>query len=293
MSADRSPSAPTMLLGELVVCVEPCRWGFTNVTAIVTLSSGRLVVLQRIAQLERAATILRLTHTLPELLILAGIPCPRLLMADLHVNPPLLVREYIPGMAANSMLGDDTRAIALATAMGSLLPRLSHAQSPDWLDHTWADPHTLAVAATIWLAEAQPLLSADTQAALAAELDILSSTWVAGQVLAHGDFCPVNAIAVEETIVALVDLELARVAGPYFDAAWWGWVVRYHHPERWRGAWPHLLAAAGLPDTTQTARHVLALQRLRCLELLVSAQRQNLAATADWVARLEETLQWM
>jgi aminoglycoside phosphotransferase (APT) family kinase protein len=285
-------AAPSLLLGEPVVRIEPCRWGFTNVTSIATLASGRRIIFQRIAQIERADVITRLTLVLPDLLITAGVGCPRLLAADLHTTPPLLVREYIPGEAANTMLRDDAAAIHLATQMGCLLPLLASIPCPSWLDQTWADPQRLSAAAIAWLGHLHALLTPDDQAILAADIASLQHEWVAGMCFAHGDFCPVNAIAVNDQVSALVDLELARVANPYFDVAWWGWVVRYHHPERWQIAWPHLLAAAGLPNTPAVARHVLVIQRLRCLELLEDARTHHPAAIPEWVLRCARTLRW-
>ena len=69
-------------------------------------------------------------------------------------------------------------------------------------------------------------------------------------------------------MVGLLDLEFARIADPLFDAAWWGWVVRYHHPARWLHAWPQLLAAAGIADDKETAARIRVIQRLRCLEMI-------------------------
>jgi aminoglycoside phosphotransferase len=292
MSALDSAAAPSVLLGESVVRIEPCRWGFTNVTSIATLASGRRIILQQIARIERADAITRLTLVLSDLLITAGIGCPRLLAADLHTTPSLLVREYIPGAAANTLLDDGDSAIHLAKQMGRLVPLLASIAYPTWLDHTWADAQRLAIAATAWLGHLHALFTAEDQEILTADIASLQHEWLAGTYFAHGDFCPVNAIAINDHIVALVDLEWARVANPYFDVAWWGWVVRYHHPERWQIAWPHLLAAAGLPNTPETTRHVLVLQRLRCLELLDDAYTHHPATISEWVVRCTRTLRW-
>ena len=70
------------------------------------------------------------------------------------------------------------------------------------------------------------------------------------------------------SVVGLLDLEFARIADPLFDAAWWGWVVRYHHPERWVHAWPQLLVAAGIADDEETTARIRVIQRLRCLEMI-------------------------
>ena len=62
----------------------------------------------------------------------------------------------------------------------------------------------------------------------------------------HGDFAPVNVIlAADGTIAALLDFEHAHVGDPLADVAWWGWVVRHHHPDAWDAAWPTFCLAAG------------------------------------------------
>jgi hypothetical protein len=94
-------------------------------------------------------------------------------------------------------------------------------------------------------------------------------------------------------VVGLLDFEFARLADVLFDAAWWGWVVRYHHAERWVRAWPQLLAAAGIPDDQATAARVRVIQRLRCLEMVdESAMARNDAALEMWLGRLRTTLAW-
>jgi aminoglycoside phosphotransferase (APT) family kinase protein len=94
-------------------------------------------------------------------------------------------------------------------------------------------------------------------------------------------------------VVALLDLEFARVADPLFDAAWWGWVVRFHHPPRWVAAYPHLLAAAGIADDAANRARIGILQRLRCLEAIDFQLRTGRPdAAAMWADRLRTTLAW-
>ena len=94
-------------------------------------------------------------------------------------------------------------------------------------------------------------------------------------------------------MVGLLDLEFARVADPLFDAAWWGWIVRYHHPTRWVAAFPHLLAAAGIPDDELTHTRIALLQRLRCLEVVDYQLRTGRPeGAAMWSERLRATLAW-
>jgi aminoglycoside phosphotransferase (APT) family kinase protein len=284
--------APATLLGEPVVQFERCRWGFTNVTSLATLASGRRVICQRVRDPARAAHIARVTRDLPALLAPAHLRAPHLLAADLHASSPLLVREYIPGEVAATLLETPSATRALADQMGAQLGRLARVPTTiDWLDQTWARPGSLAEAAEGWLSDCASRLAADQRATLAATVARLGAEWIGDARLAHGDFCPVNAIIDQHEVIALVDWELARIAGALFDAAWWGWVVRFHHPERWREAWPRLLAAAGLPGTPEAHRHIIALQRLRCLEMFAGAGADTPESSA-WRERLGQTLQW-
>jgi hypothetical protein len=93
-------------------------------------------------------------------------------------------------------------------------------------------------------------------------------------------------------VVGLLDVDYARVADPLFDAAGGGWVVRYHHPERWIVAWPVLLRTAGITLDQDTLGRVRVLQRLRCLEAVDDARRAGVDAAGMWARRLNETLAW-
>jgi aminoglycoside phosphotransferase (APT) family kinase protein len=215
-------------------------------------------------------------------------------------------------------------ALELAGAMGALLPRLADvATAGARLGSAWAHPERLTHLARRRLDRCRPLLDAAAVAALEATIDEVPARFVGrAACFAHGDFCPVNVLVADgrpttderprtkegepsltplrsslqppaSTIVALVDLEFARIADPLFDAAWWGWVVRYHHPERWVQAWPRLLAAAGIAEDAATLARVRVLQRLRCLEMLDDCARtRTKRAVGMWRERLTATLGW-
>ncbi|GAB4111330.1 MAG: hypothetical protein Fur005_21020 [Roseiflexaceae bacterium] len=287
---------PSTLLGEMVVQLERCRWGFTNDTAVATLRSGRRVILQRVAQPDRAALIAHSTSLLPPRLNDYGILAPMLLDADLQASPPFIVRSYIPGDTSNQWLATLKTALRLAHQSGALLERLATVPIDNIpLDTTWASPTTLAEAAQGWLAQARTLIPTTQQRLIEHTLPALEAVWPLDPAcLAHGDFCPVNLICANEHIIALVDFEWARIASPTFDLAWWGWVVRYHHPERWQAIWPSFLQAAGQLPSPLLNRHILHLQQLRCLELTAdSLQARNLIAATQWSERLIATLAWL
>ena len=76
-----------------------------------------------------------------------------------------------------------------------------------------------------------------------------------------------------------------------FDAAWWGWVVRYHHPAVWSAIWPTFLAAAGLPTGGAESTAIRALQLLQVLELAAEAGA-NAAQRETWLERLAVISGW-
>jgi aminoglycoside phosphotransferase (APT) family kinase protein len=291
--------------GAPVVAAEPCGWGFENRTVIATLADGRRLVIQRITQRARAKHKLHLARVLPDRLAAAGLRAPRLLDADADAEPPYAVREYLPGDPAANLMGGIDGALMVARAMGALLPRLALVGTTGaGLGEEWASPAGLARHAEGMLARRRPLLGDAAGTALEAAIAELAARFAARPpAFAHGDFCPVNALIQrsnaqlfersEVEVVGLLDLEFARLADPLFDAAWWGWVVRYHHAERWVHAWPQLLAAAGIPDDQATAARVRVIQRLRCLEMIdESALARNDPALEMWLGRLRVTLEW-
>jgi aminoglycoside phosphotransferase (APT) family kinase protein len=308
------------IVGARVVAAEPCGWGFENRTVIATLEDGRRLVVQRINSRAEAGHKLHLARVLPDRLAAAGLRAPRLLAADAAADPPYAVREYLPGEPGASQMGTIEGAIHVARAMGALLPQLALVETAGaGLSDAWASPASLARHAQQQLDRSRPLLDGPASAALAATIAEVAARFadrLAG--FAHGDFCPVNALLgigdeglgtgdyqssqqspIPDTqypipnVVALLDLEFARIADPLFDAAWWGWVVRYHHPARWVHAWPQLLAAAGIADDEETAARIRVIQRLRCLELIDYCATTRTPVVAEmWVERLGTTLGW-
>jgi aminoglycoside phosphotransferase (APT) family kinase protein len=291
---------------------------------IATLEDGRRLVVQRINSRAAAGHKLHLARVLPDRLAAVGVRAPRLLSADAAAEPPYAVREYLPGESAASLMGTVAGAIQVARAMGALLPQLALVEiAGAGLSHTWASPASLTRVAQQQLDRCRPLLDSPTSAALEATIaEVLSHFADRPAAFAHGDFCPVNALMADDrrptnddsstiddrlsvrdssspvvggqrSVVGLLDLEFARIADPLFDAAWWGWVVRYHHPERWLHAWPQLLAAAGIADNAETAVRIRVIQLLRCLEMIDYCATTRTREVAEmWVGRLGTTLGW-
>jgi aminoglycoside phosphotransferase (APT) family kinase protein len=319
---DTELQALSAIVGAPVAAFERAGWGFENRTDVVTLADGRRLVVQRLTRPAQARRSLRLAQILPDRLATVGIRLPRQLSADAAADLPYAVREYLAGTAAAAFMGQVAGAVAVASAMGALLPQLRLAPTTGLrLPGDWADPARLEKRARSQLNRCRELFDQATRGELTATIDELGERF-AGRAacFAHGDFCPVNAL-VETTdyrppttdeeprtenreprtnntehpplrVVGLVDLDYARVADPLFDAAWWGWVVRYHHPERWIVAWPELLRAAGFTVDQATLGRVRVLQRLRCLEATDDARSAGDDAAGMWARRLHETLGW-
>ena len=106
----------------------------------------------------------------------------------------------------------------------------------------------------------------------------------------HGDFAPINVIlAADGSVAALLDFEHADVGDPLTDVAWWGWVVRHHHPDAWVAAWPTFCTAAGVDPVRDGPN-------LRALTLGGLSRRATAAINererGQWLERLAEATAW-
>ena len=87
-------------------------------------------------------------------------------------------------------------------------------------------------------------------------------------------------------LTALLDLEAVRVGERLLDAAWFRWIVRYHHPVIEPAAWAGFVAASRLDRDDRGVGeliHILAVVRI--LEILARPVL-DAAARARWVDQL-------
>jgi aminoglycoside phosphotransferase (APT) family kinase protein len=220
------------LLGSPIRAPEAVAWGDARATHRLSLADGRGFALRRFAGTganARAERIGRLMSRLAQ----AGLPVPPPMVVEMPGGPWLLT-PWVEGMTGASWLDDPDRARHLAERMGRLAGRLRTVE-PDGeaFDERGADP-----------------LATDTSEQ---------------RVFVHGDFAPINVVMRDDgEIGALLDFEHAGTGPDLLDIAWWGWVVRHHHPEAWTAAWPTFLAAAGLDrDRIEARLHRLVLQTLQ------------------------------
>jgi aminoglycoside phosphotransferase (APT) family kinase protein len=286
------------LAGSPVVAAKPARWGFSNRTTLATLADGRRVAVQWLTDRAVARWRLRVEARLAERLTAVGIPTAPLLGGDAGAATPFALHAFVEGRNGAESLATDAGAVRLARLMGALVPLLAAVDACGLrLPSTWADPARLAGAAQRWLERAEPRLDVAASRALRAAIASLETLFAGRRpVFTHGDFAPVNVLVAPApgrrggTIAALLDLEFARLADPLLDAAWWGWIVRFHHADRWPAAWPAFLAAAGGPNASAAfSDRIKVLQLLRLLELL---NRAGPRAAASWAARLAVTARW-
>ncbi len=290
------------LLGSPVVAAAAARWGFTNRTTLATLADGRRVAVQRLADRAAARRRLRLAPPLAVQLAAAGVPTAPLLGGDAEATPPYVVHAAVAGTNGAEWLASERGAERLARLMGALVARLAAVDARGLrLPVAWADPVRLARASGVRLARSSPRLGAATVRVLQTAIEKLEPLFAGRRpVFAHGDFAPVNVLIARRAsgrgwaVAALLDLEWARLADPLFDLAWWGWVVRFHHPERWAAAWPAFLAAAGAAGEAERAPAAFAarIRTLQLLRLLELADRSRGRSAAEWAMRLATTAGW-
>jgi aminoglycoside phosphotransferase (APT) family kinase protein len=267
-------------------------WTTSTRTERVTLGDGRRVVVQRaVGGAAARATIgrrLRLDRLLPA--IAPWLPVPEVRGGEASGPRPFIVTGFVLGISGRELLADDRGAALLGRLMGELAAGLARVPTRGLrLDGTWGDPERLATAAAGWLNACAPDLGAGGVRALERVLRRLPRELAgAAPVFAHGDLAPVNVLVRDGVVAALLDFERARLAHPLFDAAWWRWIVRHHHPERWEAAGPAFLAAAGLDDSPATAQRLDLLAALQCLEMLNRARRAG--ERRAWAERLAGVL---
>ncbi len=271
-------------------------WTISTRTERITLADGRQVAVQRaVGGASARATIgrrIRLGRLLPA--IAPWLPVPEVRGGEATGPRPFVVTGFVPGISGRELLADDRGAAQLGRLMGELAAGLARVPTRGLrLDTTWGDPGRLAAAAARWRNACALDLGAGGARALERVLRRLPRELAgAAPVFAHGDLAPVNVLVRDGVVVALLDFERSRLAHPLFDAAWWRWIVRHHHPERWDTAGPVFLAAAGLDDSPATARRLDLLAALQCLDMLRRAGRRSSAARREWAPRLLSVLDW-
>jgi aminoglycoside phosphotransferase (APT) family kinase protein len=290
---DRDFEAIAIALGTSVAMAAAVQWGDSYATYRLDLADGRVIAARRWpgpdAARAAAKDVLRRGA-----LIRAGVGVPwpaRIIAAG---RDRWTVTPWIDGPTGAAMLDDLESAATLAARMGELSQSiaLTDAQGLD-LDATWADPASLGRAVAGWLAALASSVDGWMADVLHADLTRVLTSW--GQrswspVVAHGDYVPINVVIGPDGELVILDLDDLCLAPPIFDIAWWGWVVRFHHPTAWAIGWSRLLDAARLRDHAEITSDARSIGRLRCLQRTVAANDDD--ARARWLGRLTVTASW-
>jgi aminoglycoside phosphotransferase (APT) family kinase protein len=276
----------------VVIDASPSPWGFRNETWLAELGDGRRFVATRLADRRAAAVVAARIVAVRPRLSAVGLPVPALAAPRLRrargvlisqfqdgVPGPDLLREPSGPAIVGSLLGSAWRLLALADPAGLGLPDL------------WATPDRLASAARDWLAELATGLARADRARLAATIEMLPGL-VGGRPagIVHGDLVPANILVGDGVLVALLDLEFVRLGDPRLDAAWFDWIVWFHHRSIHPVAWQAFRRAGGIePGDAPTHEAIRMLPAIRLLEILHGLERGDPARTR-WMEHLDAWL---
>jgi aminoglycoside phosphotransferase (APT) family kinase protein len=246
-------------------------WGFRNETWKVVLADGRRLAITRLADTEAAASIASLATLVQPRVRAAGVPTPAVIDLGSASTTGVLITEFVDGTPGAQLLEDDDGPAVVGSLLGAAWRRLA-AIDPTGLPlpATWADPDNLAALSIARLTRAGRRLTRSERGRLSADI-VAAANLLAGRQsgFVHGDLAPVNMVVRDRTLAALLDFEFVRLADPLLDAAWFDWIVAFHHPAEEPAAWRAFVASSGLDDREPASRDLLRiLPAVRLLEIL-------------------------
>jgi aminoglycoside phosphotransferase (APT) family kinase protein len=284
--ADEDLAEVAAALGSRPIAARAVGWGDARATFHVVLADGRAFAVRRVPR-EDASQALRIASAMT-LMADGGLPTARAVLTC-TAGATWLSVPWVDGATGAAWLDEPSRACRLADSMGRLVrligridPADPSAPNPPFRDGIRAE------ALAGWLATVA--LEPAVRRAVATAIDGCRALDQRPSIVVHGDYAPINVIVDSEgDIRALIDLEHAGLGRPHADVAWWGWVVRHHHPDAWAVAWPIFRSAAGVdPGVSSADLHALAL-----VGLAERAATARLAADQRrWLARLGEAAMW-
>ncbi|MCY7418225.1 MAG: aminoglycoside phosphotransferase family protein [Chloroflexi bacterium] len=263
----------TLLMGEHPLDRVPMRWGSDASTRLVTLVSGRQVVVQTRSSGPASGGIAGHIHDAARMLAAVGVRSPRLLGSSIVGTDEVLVFDVDDGVPGPELLGDPSTGVRLAGSMGEMTRSLA-ALPLDGCprDRHWASADPLRQGCAGWLATLDDPTSDDdtTSAAVAAAVGLLIREGWAPSV-SHGDFVPANVLVAADSTLTLLDLAGVAVGHPWLDVAWWVLIVRHHHPGLAARLVPTFFVAAGVDPAALTDGRLASVALLRATELAAGA----------------------
>jgi aminoglycoside phosphotransferase (APT) family kinase protein len=270
----------------LVMGVSPLGWGFRNETWKVELADGRRLAVTRLAAAETtdaaeaAEAIVARARLVQPRLVAAGIPAPAVVDLESAAVAGLLVTEFVEGIPGVELFGEEGGAAALGTMVGAT-----------WRKLVSVDPASLPLLTISGLGIAERWLTQSER------LELSTHVRDASKILAdrapgfvHGDLVPVNIVVRHRSLAALLDLGSVRVADPLLDAAWFDWIVAFHHPAEEAAAWRAFVTSSGLDDQDATTRHLLRILPLVQLVELLNDDRLAAEQADHWIRMLRACL---
>lgn len=283
------PAWVTGAVGESAPVARRARWGFRNETWIVEPTAARPIVVQR--RVDGSDPTGPHGRAIRELVRSAGLPTPEPTRIPAEGADVVVSLPYVDGVVGAELLGTREGAMVVGDACGLIAARIGVTDPGDAsLPRTWASGRGLRTAAARWMDTLPASLQPRVHACLVASLErVAREADAAAPRLAHGDLAPVNVLLKGNRLAAVLDLDRVQVAHPLYDAAWFAWVVSFHHGELADAAWAAFARASGVTaglGASSTAA-VAWLWPLLLLERLAEAGDAHERAT--WMERIEAT----
>ena len=271
---------------EGIVAAVRAPWGFNHETWILSREDGPAVAVQR--RRDRSDPTRPRARAVRGAVRAAGLPVPEPAAVRTNGGRRVVTLPFVPGVPAPALLGTAEGAEAAGLLCGGVAGTLAGIPPEGLgLGRTWTSGSRLRNAGKAWLDGCPCELQERHRRTVDSLVDLaVAAVGAAPAVIAHGDLAPVNILIHDGSVAAVLDLDRSRAAHPDFDAAWFLWVVTYHHPEVAEAAWRGYARGAGLIPAIPEA--FAWLQPLQLLELVSRAH--DAADRRRWIARLETLL---
>jgi Ser/Thr protein kinase RdoA (MazF antagonist) len=213
-----------------IVAAQRARWGFRHETWKVEFDDGRTEIVQRRA--DGSDPTGAGPRTIRDLVRSAGLPVPEPLRVARIGGQVVISMPWIEGTVSAELLGTPEGATLVGRLCGEVAARFGRLD-PDAsaAPRTWARVDALRAAMSRHLDGVSGALPASVRRDLGRALDR-----AAAEVdrtlprVVHGDLAPVNVLVRDGRIAAVLDLDRVQVAHRLYDAAWFAWIVSFHHP---------------------------------------------------------------
>jgi len=277
-----SPGWLVDALGEPVASARPARWGFRHETWIAEGASGRTAVLQR--RVDGSDPTEAGPRAVRERVRAAGLPVPEPVRTIRVAGGVVVILPLVQGTVAAERLGTRLGAALVGRTCGEISDRLGRLDTSALsLPASWATGCELRASTLTHLQTVGTSLSLGTRRWLGLALDrAVPELDAATPQPVHGDLAPVNVLVRNARLVAVLDLDRVQMAHPLYDAAWFAWVVWFHHPDVADAACDAFALVAGRPSRPRA--DLAWMWPLQLLERMAEAQTEP--ERAMWQGRL-------